>query len=310
MRRTRRTSSARLAKAESQAFDEARKCYQRGQPTTGRTATTPPRAPADDSLRDHAPEVTEDEKLFQFPSADAGDFTHTDTWRVLRIMGEFIEGFDTLAGIDQAVTIFGSARTLPDEPQYAAAEEMAYRLARRRFAIITGGGPGIMEAGNRGARRGGGRSIGCNIELPFEQRANPYVDTVITFRYFLVRRTMFIKYSSAFVIFPGGFGTLDEMFEALTLIQTGKIYRFPVVLVGCAYWSGLLDWLRGPVLAEGKISRADLDLVLVTDDVEEGVCLIVEACKAQGRAIEGRAQRWLAEGRRRTTKRRTTKRPR
>jgi hypothetical protein len=159
MRRTRRTSSDRLAKAESQAFDEARKCYQRGQPTTGRTATTPPRAPADDSLRDHAPEVTEDEKLFQFPSADAGDFTHTDTWRVLRIMGEFIEGFDTLAGIDQAVTIFGSARTLPDEPQYAAAEEMAYRLARRRFAIITGGGPGIMEAGNRGARRGGGRSI-------------------------------------------------------------------------------------------------------------------------------------------------------
>ncbi len=280
------------------AFDVARKCYQRGEPRTGRTATTPPRAPGDDSLRDHhTPEITEDEKLLQFPSAEAGDFTHTDTWRVLRIMGEFIEGFDTLAGIDQAVTIFGSARTLPDDPQYAAAEEMAYRLARRRFAIITGGGPGIMEAGNRGARRGRGRSIGCNIELPFEQRANPYIDTLVTFRYFLVRRTMFIKYSSAFVIFPGGFGTLDEMFEALTLIQTGKIYHFPVVLFGRAYWSGLLDWLRGPVLAESKISRADLDLVLVTDDIDEAVCLVVETCKAQGRAIAGRARRWLAEGR-------------
>lgn len=309
MRRARRTTPDRLAKAESEAFQEARECYQRGHPTTGRTATTPPRAP-DDALRGRTPEVTEDEKLLQFSSAAAGDFTQTDTWRVLRIMGEFIEGFDTLAGIDQAVTIFGSARTLPDEPQYAAAEEMACRLARRRFAVITGGGPGIMEAGNRGARRGGGRSIGCNIELPFEQAANPYVDTLVTFRYFLVRRTMFIKYSSAFVIFPGGFGTLDEMFEALTLIQTGKIYRFPVVLFGRAYWSGLLDWLRGPVLAEGKICRADLDLVLVTDDIAEAVRLIVDACKAQGRAIAGRAERWLAEGRRRAAPRKRTRIPR
>jgi uncharacterized protein (TIGR00730 family) len=298
--RRRRTTPDRLAKAESQAFDEARKRYQAGQPAPGRTATTPPRAPADDAIRAaRLPEITEDEKLLQFSSADAGDFTQTDTWRVLRIMGEFIEGFDTLAGIADAVTIFGSARTPSDDPQYAAAEAMAYRLARRKFAIITGGGPGIMEAGNRGARRGGGRSIGCNIELPFEQRPNPYVDTVITFRYFLVRRTMFIKYSSAFVIFPGGFGTLDEMFEALTLIQTGKIYHFPVVLFGRDYWTGLLDWMRGPMLAEGKISPADLDLILVTDDIEEAVCLVVDTCKAQGRAIRGRARRWIAEGRRR-----------
>jgi len=280
-----RTTTGRLAKAESEAFHEARRTYQRGQHL-------------DDSLRDGPPDVTEDEKLLQFPSAEAGEFTHTDTWRVLRIMGEFIEGFDTLAGIDQAVTIFGSARVTEDDPYYQAAEETAFRLARRKFAVITGGGPGIMEAGNRGARRGHGRSIGCNIELPFEQRANAYVDTLITFRYFLVRRTMFIKYSSAFLIFPGGFGTLDEMFEALTLIQTGKIYHFPVVLFGRAYWSGLLEWMRGPMLTEGKISRADLDLMLVTDDVEEAVCLVVDACKAQGRAIRGRAQRWLAGGRR------------
>jgi len=286
-----RTTPGRLARAESQAFDEARRHYQRGQRL-------------DDSLRDGPPDVTEDEKLLQFPSAEAGEFTHTDTWRVLRIMGEFIEGFDTLAGVDQAVTIFGSARVTEDDPYYRAAEEMAYRLAHRKFAVITGGGPGIMEAGNRGARRGRGRSIGCNIELPFEQRANAYIDTLITFRYFLVRRTMFIKYSSAFIIFPGGFGTLDELFEALTLIQTGKIYHFPVVLFGRAHWSGLLAWMRGPMLAAGMISRADLDLMLVTDDVEEAVCLVVDACKTQGRAIRGRAQRWLAGGRRPGAKKR------
>jgi uncharacterized protein (TIGR00730 family) len=279
-----RTSPGRLAKAESRAFHEARKRQQAG--------TT-----ADDSLRDGPPEVTEDEKLLQFPSADAGNFTHTDTWRVLRIMGEFIEGFDTLASLDKAITIFGSARVSADDPQYRAAEDLAFRLARRGFAIITGGGPGIMEAGNRGARRGGGRSIGCNIELPYEQRPNPYVDTLISFRYFLVRRTMFIKYSSAFVIFPGGFGTLDEMFEALTLIQTGKIYHFPIVLFGRAYWAGLLDWLKGPMLSEGKISPADLDLMLLTDDVGEAVRLVIGACEAQTRAIRGRTRRWLARGR-------------
>jgi uncharacterized protein (TIGR00730 family) len=297
-----RATPDRLAKAESQAFDEARKRYRAGHLAAGRAPATsaavetrPKRA--DDSLRDGPPSVTEDEKLLQFPSADAGDFTHTDTWRVLRIMGEFIEGFDTLAGIDKAVTVFGSARVAPDDPHYRAAEEMAFRLARRGFSVMTGGGPGIMEAANRGAQRGGGRSIGCNIELPFEQRPNPYIDTLISFRYFLVRRTMFIKYSSAFVIFPGGFGTLDETFEALTLIQTGKIYHFPVVLFGSAYWSGLLDWMRGPMLAEGKISPADLDLILLTDDVAEAACLVVDACEAQGRAIRARERRWLAAGR-------------
>ena len=282
MRRT-RTTPVRLAKAESRAFEEARKRNQGG----------------DDSLRDGPlPEVTEDEKLLQFSSSEVGDFTHTDTWRVLRIMGEFIEGFDTLAGIDKAVTIFGSARVAPDDPSYVAAEEIAFRLARCRFAILTGGGPGIMEAGNRGARRAGGRSIGCNIELPFEQRPNPYVDTLISFRYFLVRRTMFIKYSSAFIIFPGGFGTLDEMFEALTLIQTGKIYHFPVVLFGRAYWSGLVEWMRGPMLAERKIAPADLDLITVTDDVGEVVRLLVDTCAAQARRIRARSRRWLTGGRR------------
>ena len=283
------STTARLAQAESDAFCEARKHYQAGQ--AGHVA--------DDSLRPApAPEVTEDEKLLQFPAADAGDFTHTDTWRVLRIMGEFIEGFDTLAGIDEAVTIFGSARVTPDDPSYRAAEELGFRLARAKFAVITGGGPGIMEAGNRGAQRGGGRSIGCNIELPFEQKPNPYIDTLVSFRYFLVRRTMFIKYSSAFVIFPGGFGTLDEMFEALTLIQTGEIYHFPVVLFGRAYWSGLLDWMRGPMLAEGKIAPADLDLMVPTDDIGEVVRLVVDTCAAQGKAIRARAHEWLAGGRR------------
>jgi uncharacterized protein (TIGR00730 family) len=281
MRRA-RTTPVRLAKAESRAFEEARRPYQRG----------------DDTLRAVPPEVTEDEKLLQFPSADAGDFTHTDTWRVLRIMGEFIEGFDTLAGIDKAVTIFGSARTPPDDPYYVAAEQLAYRLARCGFGVITGGGPGIMEAGNRGAQRGGGRSIGCNIELPFEQKPNPYIDTLISFRYFLVRRTMFIKYSSAFIIFPGGFGTLDEMFEALTLIQTGKIYHFPVVLFGRAYWSGLVEWMRGPLLAEGKIARADLELMTITDDIGEVVRLLVAACTAQERRIRRRSRGWVARGRR------------
>ena len=170
---------------------------------------------------------------------------------------------DTPRSVDKAVTIFGSARIGPDDPHYEAATETARLLAEAGFAIITGAGPGIMEAANKGARIGGGRSIGCNIELPFEQGSNPYVDTLVNFRYFFVRKTMFIKYSVAFVIFPGGFGTLDELFEALTLIQTGKIYRFPVILFGRYYWAGLLRWLQARVLTEGKISEGDLDLMLV-----------------------------------------------
>jgi uncharacterized protein (TIGR00730 family) len=230
--------------------------------------------------------VTEDEKLLQTGSRP-DDFTRTDPWRVLRIMGEFIEGFDTLAGIERGVAVFGSARTGPDDPMYGSAVEVARLLADAGFAIITGAGPGIMEAANKGAQLGGGRSIGCNIELPFEQGANPYVDTLINFRYFFVRKTMFIKYSSAFVIFPGGFGTLDEAFEALTLIQTGKIYQFPVILFGSHYWAGLLRWLRSRVLWERKISPGDMDLILLTDDPKEAASAVVTAL---GMENESRAE--------------------
>jgi len=235
----------------------------------------------DDSIREAPMAVTEDQKLLQQPGPRI-DFTRTDPWRVLRIMGEVIEGFDTLASVDKAVTIFGSARIGPDDPHYDAAVETARLLAEAGFAIITGAGPGIMEAGNKGARLGGGRSIGCNIELPFEQGANPYVDTLINFKYFFVRKTMFIKYSVAFVIFPGGFDTLDELFEALTLIQTGKIYRFPVILFGRYYWAGLLRWLHARVLSEGKISDGDLDLMLVTDDPAEAAQAIITAYRSLG----------------------------
>jgi uncharacterized protein (TIGR00730 family) len=195
----------------------------------------------------------------------------------MRITSEFVEGFDALAQITKGVTVFGSARTGPDDPQYEAARETSRLLAKAGFSIITGAGPGIMEAANRGAKDGGGHSVGCNIELPFEQGANPYVDTLVNFRYFFVRKTMFIKYSNAFIIFPGGFGTLDELFEALTLIQTGKIYQFPVILFGRHYWAGLVRWLSSRVEGEGKISPGDLDLVLMTDDPAEAAQAVIDA---------------------------------
>jgi uncharacterized protein (TIGR00730 family) len=188
------------------------------------------------------------------------------------------------------VTVFGSARTGPDDPQYQCAVEVARLLAEAGFAIITGAGPGIMEAANKGARMGNGRSIGCNIELPFEQGANPYVDTLVNFRYFFVRKTMFIKYSVAFIIFPGGFGTLDELFEALTLIQTGKIYQFPVVLFGRHYWAGLVRWLQTRVLGERKISPGDMDLMLLTDDPAEAAAAVVSAYQAQLDTSRGRME--------------------
>ena len=234
----------------------------------------------DDSIRDYTGPITEDEKLLQSPS-DVHDFTRSDPWRVMRIMGEFIEGFDNLHDVDRGVSIFGSARTHPDDPQYQAAQEVSRLLAEAGFAIITGAGPGIMEAANKGARLGGGKSVGCNIELPFEQGANPYVDTLVNFRYFFVRKTMFIKYSNAFIIFPGGFGTLDEAFEALTLIQTGKIYQFPIILFGRHYWAGLIRWLQSRVLSEGKISPGDLDLMLLTDDPREAAEAVIQAWKSQ-----------------------------
>mgnify|MGYP006143796279 CR=1 FL=1 len=200
----------------------------------------------------------------------------------MRIMGEFIEGFDTLSKVRRGVTIFGSARTGPDDPQYQAAQEVARLLGEAGFSIITGAGPGIMEAANKGARAAGAPSVGCNIELPFEQGANPYVDTLINFRYFFVRKTMFIKYSNAFIIFPGGFGTLDEAFEALTLIQTGKISQFPVILMGRHYWAGLIRWLQSRVLGERKISPGDMDLLLLTDDPREAANAVIAAYNSNG----------------------------
>ena len=250
---------------------------------SGAVRLAEPERPIDDSIRDYLPSaVTEDEKLLRGVT-HGPDFTRTDPWRVLRIMSEFIEGFDTLASIEKGVTVFGSARIGPDDPAYAAAEETSRLLAQAGFAIITGAGPGIMEAANKGARLGGGRSIGCNIELPFEQGANPYVDTLINFRYFFVRKTMFVKYSSAFIIFPGGFGTLDELFESLTLIQTGKIFQFPVVLFGRRYWAGLIRWLQSRVLQEQKIGPGDMDLMLLTDDPSEAANAVIAAYNAQVR---------------------------
>jgi hypothetical protein len=194
---------------------------------------------------------------------------HADPWRVLRILSEFVEGFDALNEVGPAVTVFGSARSKRSDPFYKAGEELGRALAQRGFAVITGGGPGIMEAVNKGAHEAGGLSVGCNIELPHEQSLNAYVDLGVEFRYFFVRKNMFVKYARGFVIFPGGFGTLDELFESLTLAQTGKIEHFPIVLFGSEYWQGLLDWLEEHVLASDAIAPEDLKLMTLTDDPEE-----------------------------------------
>ena len=222
---------------------------------------------------------TEDEVLLESPSPREGVELHkaSDSWRALRILGEFVWGFENLADVSGGVSIFGSARTRPEDPDYEAATETARLLARAGIPVITGGGPGIMEAANRGAYEEGGLSIGCNIELPFEQGLNPYVERAIDFRYFFVRKTMFVKYSTAFVVFPGGYGTMDELFEALTLIQTGKVKHFPVILFGRAYWQGLVDWLRDRVAGEGKIATTDLQLFTVTDSPAEAVAIIRQA---------------------------------
>jgi uncharacterized protein (TIGR00730 family) len=205
------------------------------------------------------------------------DWVHTDPWRVLRIQSEFVEGFGLLAELPRAVSVFGSARTARDAPEYAQGRELGGALARAGWAVITGGGPGVMEAVNRGASEAGGLSLGLGIELPFEQRLNDWVDLGLNFRYFFARKTMFVKYAQAFVILPGGFGTMDELFEALTLVQTHKVTQFPVVLLGTAYWSGLVDWLRTTMLADGYIGAGDLDLLHVTDDVEDAMAVIAAA---------------------------------
>lgn len=237
------------------------------------------RRPNDNSelnTQSRAGKPTEDEQLLSAPAPPVS-FTQSDPWRVFRIMGEFVEGFDTLADLGPAVSVFGSARVVPGDPQYEAAERTGALLAKAGFAVITGGGPGLMEAANRGASEAGGTSVGCNIELPFEQGTNPWVQVAIDFRYFFVRKTMFVKYSEAFIIFPGGFGTMDELFEALTLIQTRKIRNFPVILFGSDYWAGLLDWIRRVMLEEGKISPEDVDLLYITDSPEEAVQVILDA---------------------------------
>ncbi|MCC2593502.1 TIGR00730 family Rossman fold protein [Tessaracoccus sp. OS52] len=199
------------------------------------------------------------------------DWIHNDPWRVLRIQSEFVEGFEALAGVGPAVSLFGSARTKADHPMYAAAEEIAKGLVEAGFAVITGGGPGIMEAGNKGAAEAGGHSVGLGIELPFEQGLNQYVHLGVDFRYFFARKTMFLKYSQGFITLPGGFGTLDELFEALTLIQTGKVTHFPVVLFGKDYWGGLVNWVEDTLAGGGYVSDKDLRLLTLTDDVEEAV---------------------------------------
>jgi uncharacterized protein (TIGR00730 family) len=233
------------------------------------------------------PPTTTDQRLLD--SREPSDWVHTDPWRVLRIQAEFVEGFGLLADVPQAVSIFGSARTKPETEEYALAERIGAALAGAGYPVITGGGPGIMEAANRGAVSAGGVSIGLGIELPFEQSLNDYVDIGIEFRYFFVRKTMFVKYSQAFVVLPGGFGTLDELFEAITLVQTRKITRFPIVLVGTAFWGGLLDWIKDQMLTAGNISHEDLDLVHLTDDPAEVVDIVKRSQQSQERLLEERA---------------------
>jgi uncharacterized protein (TIGR00730 family) len=210
--------------------------------------------------------------------------TQSDAQRIARVERELAEGFSTLATVGPAVSVFGSARTPRDHPQYRDATEVTRRLAHAGFAVITGGGPGVMEAANRGAREGGATSVGLNIELPFEQGLNEYVDVALTFHYFFTRKVMFVRYAQAFVVFPGGFGTLDELFEALTLIETDRMRHFPVVLFDSAYWGGMLDWMRERLLGEGKIGARDLDLVQCSDDADEVLALVSRGCREQGLA--------------------------
>jgi uncharacterized protein (TIGR00730 family) len=230
---------------------------------------------------------TTDQRLLD--SRGPSDWVHTDPWRVLRIQSEFVEGFGMLAELGPAVSVFGSARTGRDYPEYFTALHLGHALAEAGFAVITGGGPGVMEAANRGASESGGVSVGLGIELPFEAGLNDWVDVGINFRYFFARKTMFVKYAQGFVVLPGGFGTFDEIFEALTLVQTQKVTSFPIVLMGCDYWSGLLAWLRDTVLAEGKIKPVDLDMLQLTDDVDEAVRIVSEARAHHGRAARASA---------------------
>lgn len=265
-----------------------------GEPTTGDLVTG--ESPGDDSAPTDAafyskgplrlrgsqvPTTTTDQRLLE--SRGTSDWVHEDPWRVLRIQSEFVEGFGSLAEIGPAVSIFGSARLSADTQAYQDAREISRRIAARGNAIITGGGPGVMEAGNLGAREAGGVSIGLGIELPFESGLNDHVELGVNFRYFFVRKTMFLKYSRGFVVMPGGFGTLDELFEAFTMVQTGKVTSFPIVLFGAAYWQGLIDWMTTTLVAEGTINDRDMNLFTLTDDIDEVVDII-------GTEIDGAGQ--------------------
>lgn len=245
-----------------------------GEAMTSEQSRTHRQGPA--TLRGRAlPSTTTDQRLLD--SRGPADWVHADPWRVLRIQAEFVEGFGLLAELPKAVSVFGSARTDPGSQEYRLGEEIGAKLHEAGYAVITGGGPGIMEAANKGCDQAGGLSVGLGIELPFEQSMNEHLDIGLEFRYFFVRKTMFVKYSQAFVVLPGGFGTLDELFEAITLVQTRKITRFPIVLVGTQFWGGLVDWVKNTMLPGGKISPEDLDLFHLTDDPDEAVRVIVEA---------------------------------
>lgn len=220
------------------------------------------------------PQTTTDQRLLA--SDQGSDWLHGDPWRVMRIQSEFVEGFGALAELGPAVSVFGSARTKPDHEDYLAGETVGRLLVEAGYAVITGGGPGVMEAANKGAAEAGGTSVGLGIELPFEQGVNEYVNLGINFRYFFARKTMFLKYAQGFIVMPGGFGTFDELFEAVTLVQTHKVTQFPLVLVGKEYWGGLLEWIRSTALAHGTISQADLDIIYLTDDPAEAVDHVVE----------------------------------
>ncbi|MBD3778994.1 MAG: TIGR00730 family Rossman fold protein [Micrococcales bacterium] len=255
--------------------------------------------------RGQIPATTSDQRLLS--GGDGADWLHGDPWRVMRIQSEFVEGFGALAELGPAVSVFGSARTLPEHPDFVLGESVGRLLAEAGYAVITGGGPGIMSAANKGASEAGGLSVGLGIELPFEQGMNPWVDLGVNFRYFFARKTMFVKYAEGFIVLPGGFGTFDELFEALTLVQTHKVTEFPIVLVGTDYWTGLLEWLRGPVLRRGMVREADLELLRLVDDPEEAVRIVRdrgaelreaerEAARDAARAQSAAESRVVAEG--------------
>lgn len=259
-------------------------------PASVGTVTTPVTPPAGEQVtkrvkgpvtlrREQIEHTTTDQRLLD--ERGPSDWVHTDPWRVLRIQAEFVEGFGALAKLGRSVCVFGSARTPETDPEYAQARELGAALAQEGYTVITGGGPGIMEAANRGAYDVGGLSVGLGIELPHEQGLNQYLDIGVDFRYFFARKTMFVKYAQAFVVFPGGFGSLDELFESLTLVQTGKITWFPVILVGVDYWSGLVEWLKERVVVDGKISPDDFNLIHLTDDVSEIVRIIGDSHRAR-----------------------------